>query len=87
MVSLRDRKPSSGLYSLLGIQSVADEVTHGRWRWFRQIECECSRTSTVVPNRYCSRANYLFLESMGATKSIFYIPSPPIPSSSFPSNS
>ena len=28
------------LYSLLGIQSVADVVRHGRLRWFGHLECE-----------------------------------------------
>ena len=37
-MSLRDRKCSGDLYSLLGIQSVADVVRRGRLRWFRHLE-------------------------------------------------
>ena len=33
---VKDRKHSVDLYSLLGVQSVADVVRHGRLRW--QIE-------------------------------------------------
>ena len=37
-VSLKDRKRSEDLYSLLGIQSVAKVVRHGRLRWFGHVE-------------------------------------------------
>ena len=37
-VSLKDRKRSEDLYSLLGIQSMAKVVRHGRLRWFRHKE-------------------------------------------------
>ena len=37
-VSLKDRKPSEDLYSLLGIQSVAKVVRHDRLRWFGHVE-------------------------------------------------
>ena len=37
-VSLKDRKRSVDLYSLLGVQSVADVVRHGRLRWFGHVE-------------------------------------------------
>ena len=37
-VSLEDRKRSVDLNSLLGIQSVADVVRHGRLRWFGHLE-------------------------------------------------
>ena len=41
-VSLKDRKCSVDLYSLLGVQSVAEVVTkvvtRGRLRWFRYVE-------------------------------------------------
>ena len=37
-VSLKDRKRSVDLYSLLGVQSVADVVRHGRLRWFGHLE-------------------------------------------------
>ena len=37
-VSLKDRKRSEDLYSLLGIQSVAKVVRHGRLRWFEHVE-------------------------------------------------
>ena len=38
-VSLKDRKRSVDLHSLLGVQSVADMVRHGRSRWFGHLEC------------------------------------------------
>ena len=37
-VSLKDRKYSVDLYSILGIQSVADVVRRGRLRWFGHLE-------------------------------------------------
>ena len=37
-VSLKDRKRSEDLYILLGIQSVAKVVRHGRLRWFGHVE-------------------------------------------------
>ena len=37
-VSLKDRKRSVNLYSLLGVQSVANLVQHGRLRWFGHLE-------------------------------------------------
>ena len=37
-VSLKDRRHSMELYSLLGVQSVADVVRCGRWRWFGHLE-------------------------------------------------
>ena len=37
-VSLQDRKRSVDLYSLLGVQSEADVVRHGRLRWFGHLE-------------------------------------------------
>ena len=37
-VSLKDRKGSVDLYSLLGVQSVADVVRQGRLRWFGHVE-------------------------------------------------
>ena len=37
-VSLKDRKHSVDLYSLLGVQSVADVVRRGRLRWFGHLE-------------------------------------------------
>ena len=39
-VSLKDRKHSVDLYSLLGVQSVAGVVRHGRLRWFGHVECK-----------------------------------------------
>ena len=36
--SLKDRKRSEDLYSLLGIQSVANVVRCGRLRWFGHVE-------------------------------------------------
>ena len=37
-VSLKDRKRSEDLYSLLGVRSVAKVVRHGRLRWFGHVE-------------------------------------------------
>ena len=37
-VSLKDRKHSVDLYSLLGVQSVAEVVKRGRLRWFGHVE-------------------------------------------------
>ena len=37
-VSLKDRKRSVDLYSLLGVQSVVDVVRRGRLRWFEHLE-------------------------------------------------
>ena len=37
-VSLKDRKGSVDLYSLLGIQSVEEVVRRGRLRWFGHVE-------------------------------------------------
>ena len=37
-VSLKDRRHSVNLYSLLGMQNVADVVRHGRLRWFNHLE-------------------------------------------------
>ena len=39
-VSLKDRKRSVNLYSLLGVQSVAEVVRWGRLRWFGHVECK-----------------------------------------------
>ena len=36
-VSLKDGKRSEDLYSLLGVQSVAEVVRHGRLRWFGHV--------------------------------------------------
>ena len=37
-VSLKDRKHSVDLYSLLGVQSMAEVVRQGRLRWFGHVE-------------------------------------------------
>ena len=37
-VSLKDRKRSLDLYSLLGVESVAEVVRHSRLRWFGHVE-------------------------------------------------
>ena len=37
-VSLKDRKRSVDLYSLLGVQSLADVGRCGRLRWFGHLE-------------------------------------------------
>ena len=37
-VSLKDRKCSVDLYSLLGVQSVDEVVRRGRLRWFGHVE-------------------------------------------------
>ena len=39
-VSLKDRKLSVDLYSLLGVQSMAKVERHGRLRGFGHVECE-----------------------------------------------
>ena len=39
-VSLKYRKRSEVLYSLLGVQNEAEVVRHGRLRWFRHLECK-----------------------------------------------
>ena len=36
-MSLKDRKQSEVLYSLLGVRSVAEVVRHGRLRWFGHV--------------------------------------------------
>ena len=38
-VLMKDRKCSVDLYSLLGIQSVADRMRRVRFRWFGHLEC------------------------------------------------
>ena len=37
-VSLKDRKRSEVLYSLLGVQSVDEVARRGRLRWFGHVE-------------------------------------------------
>ena len=37
-VSVKDRKRSEALYSLLGVQRVAEVVRHGRLRWFGHVD-------------------------------------------------
>ena len=37
-VSLEDRKQSEVVYSLLGVQIVAEVVRHGGLRWFGYVE-------------------------------------------------
>ena len=37
-VSLKDMKRSEALYSLLGVQSVAEVMRRGRLRWFGHME-------------------------------------------------
>ena len=39
-MSLKDRKRSEVLYSLLGVQSVTELMRHGRLRWFGYVECK-----------------------------------------------
>ena len=39
-VSLKDKKRSEVLYSLLGVQSVAEVVKRGKLRWFGHAECK-----------------------------------------------
>ena len=38
-VSLKDRKRSEVLYSLVGVQNMAVVVRRGRLRWFGHVEC------------------------------------------------
>ena len=37
-VSLKNRKRSEALYSLLGVQSMAEVARYGRLRWFGHVE-------------------------------------------------
>ena len=37
-MSLKDRKRSEVMYSLLGVQSMAEVVRRGRLRWFGHVE-------------------------------------------------
>ena len=37
-VSLKDRKRIDVFFSLLGVQSLADVLKHGRLRWFGHVE-------------------------------------------------
>ena len=39
-VSLKDKKQSDVLYSVLDVQSVAEVVRRGRLRWFGHVECK-----------------------------------------------
>ena len=39
-MSLKDRKRSEVLYSLLGVQSMAEVVRRVRLRWFMHVECK-----------------------------------------------
>ena len=50
-MSLKDSKCSVDLYSLLGIQSVADVVRCGRLRWFGHLE----RRSVMIGFRLVER--------------------------------
>ena len=58
-VSLKDRKCSVDLYSLLGVQSVAEgRLRWGRLRWFGQVgpKSECRRLrwfGQVEPKSEC----------------------------------
>ena len=55
-VSLKDRKRSVDLYSLLGVHSVADVVRRGRLRWFGHLEHgQTSNPSTAWKNRTFSK--------------------------------
>ena len=47
-VSLKDRKHSMDLYSLLGVQSVADVVRCGRLMWFWHLERRMGVVSILV---------------------------------------
>ena len=39
-VSLKDRKCTVDLYSLLGVQSMAGVVRRSRLKWFGHVECK-----------------------------------------------
>ena len=58
-VSSRDRKHSVDLYSLLGMQSLADVARRGRMRWFGYLEhkSEDDRVSAVEMWRWV-KTNY-----------------------------
>ena len=55
-LSLKNRKRSVDLYSLLGVHSVADVVRRGRLRWFGHLEHgQTSNPSTAWKNRTFSK--------------------------------
>ena len=47
-VSLKDRKRSVDLYSLLGVQSIDEVATRGRSRWFGHVERKSGDDSVPV---------------------------------------
>ena len=59
-VSLKDRKWSEVLYSLLGVQSMAEVVRRGRLRWFGHVERKSGNDwvtacrNVVVPGERCA---------------------------------
>ena len=67
-VSLKDRKRSVDLYSLLGVQIVADVARPGRLRWFGHLERQsvddwvsACRNVEVVGVKYRKRKTVLGL--------------------------
>ena len=46
-ISLKDRKHSVELYSLLGTQCVADVVRHGKLTWFGHLKCKRLRMMMI----------------------------------------
>ena len=70
-VSLKDRKRSEVLYSLLGIQSVAEVVRQGRLRWFRHLErksredwVSACRNVEVVGEKHRGRGRKIWSECL-----------------------
>ena len=70
-MSLKDRKRSEHLYSLLGVQKVAEMVRHGRLRWFGHVErknrddwVSACRNVVVAGVRCVGRERYEDMERM-----------------------
>ena len=68
-MSLKDRKHSVDLYSILGVQSVAEVVRRGRLRWFGHVECKSGddwvlacRNVVVAGERYVGKGRKTWRE-------------------------
>ena len=57
-VSLKDRKHSEDMYSLLGIQSVADVVRSGGLRWFGHLKHKCKENWVTEIWRWWDRKTW-----------------------------
>ena len=47
-VSLKDRKRSVDLYSLLVVQSIDEVVRRGSLRWFGHVECKSGDSALIL---------------------------------------